>query len=198
MNYWKADNIDCLDFCYISSYRESIRGQCDKNPNDWGDDDFCFHSESLIDYKGVQYTLDELKKGKEPECMVPHTPRSRGVVIATSCGLTARVTDTHLMATPEGFRLAYSLKPGDILFSGYGSEEEAMCSVVSVRNEETEQEYFGLNCLHSEVLTSGLRASTFGTIHTLPSWFMAYVGGLLGIETASQLGAYISGIFFSL
>lgn len=195
MNYWKADNIDCIDFCYISSYRESTRGVCDKFPNDW-DDDFCFHIDTTIDYKGVEYSFDELRRGEEPECTVPHTPRARGVIISTSCGLTARVTDTHLMATPAGFRQAYSLKPGDTLFAGYSNNEKTACVVQAVEKEQEEQQYFGLNCLHSEVLSSGLRASTFGDFHTLPSWFMAYMGAVVGVEAASQLGTHMSEIFY--
>jgi hypothetical protein len=189
MNYWKADNIDCLDFCHVSSFAESVYGKCDRNPNDW-DDDFCFHVDSRIDYKGVEYTFEELKAGKEPECTVPHTPSSKGVVISTSCDKTARVTDTHLMATPRGFRLAYSLKPGDLLFGGYGDEQT--CAVLGVQKEQSEQAYFGLNCEHSEVLASGLRASTFGDFHALPSWYMTYVGGLLGSRATSQLGKYVA------
>ena len=96
------------------------------------------------------------------------------------------------MATPLGFRQAYSLKPGDFLFAGYSSDEKTECVVQTVEKEREEQQYFGLNCLHSEVLSSGLRASTFGDFHTLPSWFMAYVGAVLGIDTASVLGNYIT------
>ena len=157
------------------------------------DDDVCFHVDSVIDYKGVQYTYEELKAGKEPECSVPHSPASRGVVISTSCGKTARVTDTHLMATTKGFQLAYSLKAGDVLFGDYHQEH---CTVTSVKKEEATQQYFGLNCVHSEVLTSGLRASTFGDFHTLPSWYMTYVGGLVGSDAASSLGGYIAEWYF--
>ena len=156
-------------------------------------DDICFHVESMIDYKGVEYTYEELKAGKESECTVPHSPFSKGVVITTSCDKTVRVTDTHLMATTKGFQLAYSLKAGDVLFGDY---DKKMCIVQSVEKEKTTQQYFGLNCVHSEVLASGLRASTFGDFHTLPSWYMTYVGGLVGSETASLLGEYIAEWYF--
>jgi hypothetical protein len=164
--------------------------------DDDGDDDaFCFHVESKIDYKGVEYTYEELKAGKEPECSIPHSPSSKGVVITTSCdNKTVRVTDTHLMATTKGFQLAYSLKAGDVLFGGYSNTD--MCTVVSVEKEKTTQQYFGLNCVHSEVLASGLRASTFGDFHTLPSWYMTYVGGLVGTDAASSLGEYIAEWYF--
>jgi hypothetical protein len=158
-------------------------------------DDYCFHIDTKIDYKGVEYSYDELKAGKEPECSVPHSPMSKGVIISTTCGKSARVTDTHLMATSKGFQLAYSLKPGDILFGDYHQEQ---CIVTSVQKEKTIQQYFGLNCVHSEVLASGLRASTFGDFHTLPSWYMTYVGGLMGTETASTLGDYVAEWFHDL
>jgi hypothetical protein len=158
------------------------------------EDSFCFHVNSKINYKGMEYTYEELKAGKEPECTIPHSPSSRGVMISTSCDKTVRLTDTHLMATTKGFQLAYSLKPGDILFGDYNDNQ--LCTVKSVEKEKTTQLYFGLNCVHSEVLASGLRASTFGDFHTLPSWYMTYVGGLLGTETASSLGEYVAEWYF--
>ena len=163
---------------------------CAPPANDDDDAGYCFHLDSKIDYKGVEYTYEELKAGKEPECTVPHSPASKGVVISTLCDKTVRVTDTHLMATTKGFRLAYSLTAGDILFGDY--DGGILCTVTSVEKEKTTQQYFGLNCLHSEVLASGLRASTFGDFHTLPSWYMTYVGGLIGPTAASFLGEYIS------
>ena len=169
--------------CTVLSSSYSSKGVCDDT------DDTCFHIDTKIDYKGIEYTYEELKAGKEPECTVPHTPFSKGVIISTSCGKTVRVTDTHLIATTKGFQLAYSLKAGDVLFGDYDNE---LCIVESVEKEKTTQQYFGLNCVHSEVLASGLRASTFGDFHTLPSWYMTYVGGLVGSETASSLGQYIS------
>lgn len=160
---------------------------------DEDDDAFCFHVDSKIDYKGVEYAYEELKAGKEPECTVPHSPWSKGVIISTSCGKTVRVTDTHLMATTKGFQLAYSLKTDDVLFGNYDGE---MCTVKSVEKERVQQQYFGLNCVHSEVLASGLRASTFGDFHTLQSWYMTYVGGVLGTDTASYFGEYIAEWYF--
>ena len=190
MNYWKADNNECLDFCRLSPVAtETIRGECDKFPND-RKDDVCFHVDSEINYKGIDYTYEDLLNGKEPECTVPHSPKSRGVRIITSCNRTARVTDTHLLATPNGFRMAYSLKIGEILFSSYS--DDSFCSVVSVEKESNDQNYFGLNCVFSEVLVSGLRASTFGDFHTLPSWYMAYVGPFLGAKITSRLGTHIA------
>jgi len=174
-----TDDSDCLTF--TDNY--STKGICD-DP-----DDVCFHIDTKIDYKGIEYTYEELKAGKESECTVPHTPSSKGVVITTSCDKTVRVTDTHLMATTKGFQLAYSLKAGDVMYGDYGKET---CIVKSVEKEKTTQQYFGLNCVHSEVLASGLRASTFGDFHTLPSWYMTYVGGLVGSEAASSLGEYVA------
>jgi hypothetical protein len=67
-----------------------------------------------------------------------------------------------------------------------------------VQKEENVQVYFGLTCAHSEVLVSGLRASTFGDFHTLPSWYMTYVGGLLGFEYAASIGEYLTERYFFL
>jgi hypothetical protein len=187
--WWIISYSSCTDdsgCSSISSY-DSGKGICD-DP-----DDTCFHVDTKIDYKGVEYTYEELKAGKEPECTVPHSPASKGVVITTSCDKTVRVTDTHLMATTKGFQLAYSLKAGDVLYGDYGKD---MCTVKAVEKEKTTQQYFGLNCVHSEVLASGLRASTFGDFHTLPSWYMTYVGGLIGSDTASHLGEYIAEWYF--
>ena len=158
------------------------------------DDDVCFHVETKINYKGVEYTYEDLLSGKEPECTVPHTPTSKGVVISTSCDKSVRVTDTHLMATTRGFQLAYSLKPGDVLFGDY---DDSRCTVRSVVKESEYQQYFGLNCVHSEVLASGIRASTFGDFHTLPSWYMTYVGGLIGSDTASHVGEYVAEWYYT-
>ena len=169
--------------CQVESTSYSYMKVCDDF------DHICFHVDSIIDYKGQNYTYDQLVEGKEPECSVPHSPRSRGVVITTSCGKTVRVTDTHLIATTKGFRLAYSLKEGDVLFGDYDKTE---CVVETVEKEGTVQQYFGLNCVHSEVLVSGIRASTFGDFHTLPSWYMTYVGGMFGSDIAAVVGDYIA------
>ena len=153
-------------------------------------DDICFHIDTTIDYKGSKYTYEDFLNGHVPECTVPHTPNSVGVVVSTTCGKTLRLTDTHLVATSKGFRMAYSLKPGDVLFGDYNGTE--LCTVEKVRKESSVQQYFGLNCVHSEVLASGLRVSTFGDFHTLPSWYMSYIGGMVGSSYASSFGKVVA------
>jgi hypothetical protein len=177
--------------CTTEDPSYSYKGVCDDSDST----SLCFHVDTKIDYKGTEYTYEELKAGKEPECTVPHSPSSKGVAISTSCNKTVRVTDTHLIATTKGFQLAYSLKAGDVLFGDYGND---LCTVKSVEKEKTTQQYFGLNCVHSEVLASGLRASTFGDFHTLPSWYMTYVGGMVGTETASHFGQYIAEWYYQM
>jgi len=157
---------------------------------------FCFQSESVINYRGKDYTMEQLKAGKEPECKVPHTPQSRGVVISTSCNKTVRVTDTHLIATSTGFQTAVSLKEGDVLFGSM--DDDVKCTVLSNKKETSGQQYFGLNCLHSEVLVDGIRASTFGDFHTLPSWYMYYSGMVVGPDLASRVGAYVAEWYMAL
>jgi hypothetical protein len=166
----------------------------DKGDDD--DDNSCFHESTVINYKGQEFTLEDLLAGKVKECTVPHTPKSKGVVIETSCKKTVRVTDTHLMATTTGFQTAVSLKAGDSLFGDFDGQE--LCTVVSVKKESSTQKYFGLNCVHSEVLASGLRASTFGDFHTLPSWYMYYAGQAVGADVASSMGDYIAEWYYQL
>lgn len=91
------------------------------------------------------------------------TPSSKGVVVSTSCDKALRVTDKHLIATSRDFQLAFSLKPGDVLFESF--EDEDTCVVASVEREKSEQNYFVLNCVHSEVLVSGLRALAWRLPH---------------------------------
>jgi hypothetical protein len=185
-NHYAEDDLDDLyndDFAIELKSQEIFCHEVDDN------DDVCFHVDSTIDYKGTEYTYLDFLSGRVAECSVPHSPLSTGVRVSTSCDKTLRVTDTHLVATTKGFQLAYSLKPGDVLFGDYSDTNH--CVVQSVVKEAALQTYFGLNCVHSEVLASGLRASTFGDFHTLPSWFMTYVGGLLGAEYASRVGEYV-------
>lgn len=163
----------------------------DKKKNDGAND--CFHEDTTITYKdGTTFTLDQLlsNPGTLPDCSVPHVVSSIGVRIDTSCRRTLRVSDTHLVATSRGFQLAYSLKPGDVLFGDFNGDEQ--CVIESVDKEKGVQKYFGLNCLHSEVLANGIRTSTFGDFHTLPSWYMYYAGNIAGVDTASWLGNYIA------
>lgn len=181
----------------------SFQAYCHDSSED--NDNVCFHSSSVITYRGKEYSYSALLRGDEPECKVPHSPTSRGVVVDVSCkeekegelleaDKQLRVTDTHLVATAGGFQVAYSLKPGDMLFAGLGDSHR--CAVVSVRKEESPQTYFGLNCVHSEVLADGLRVSTFGDFHTIPSWYMTYVGGVIGPDVASVVGGFVSDLFF--
>lgn len=107
------------------------------------------------------------------------------------------MTDTHLVATANGYQLAYSLRQGDKLFSDHISNDD-VCVVESVTREKSVQQYFGLNCIHSEVLADGLRTSTFGDFHTLPSWYMYFVGGGLGMDWASELGDYVAEWYYKL
>jgi hypothetical protein len=153
-----------------------------------------FHEDTLINYKGKEYTLAELQAGAEPECHVPHVPTARGVTIATTCGRNVTTTETHLMVTPKGHQLAHTLNVGDELFGDFTGEQK--CLVTAVTRTNSNARFFGLNCVHSEVLANGLRASTFGDFHTLPAWYMYYAGLLLGPDAASRLGDNIADSFF--
>ena len=164
-----------------------------------GGSNSCFHESTIITYKGARYTMTELLNGAEPECHVPHTPSARGVVVSASCSgeereaKQVRLTDTHLVATSKGYQLAHTLRAGDMLFGD--AEGSQSCSVINITKEERSAKYFGLNCVHSEVLADGLRTSTFGDFHTLPSWYMYYAGLALGPESASRLGDAVADVY---
>jgi len=80
---------------------------------------------------------------------------------------------------------AGAVRVGDVVF---GDEAQRVpCKVTRVTSEK-QQSYFGLNCLHSVVLADGIKTSTFGSLHTLPSLWMKWVGFVAGIERASRWG----------
>ena len=69
-----------------------------------------------------------------------------------------------------------------------------MCNVLSVTLDHEKQEFFGLNCLNSEVLAAGIKCSTFEKLHSIPSFWMSIMGKVLGIKRASAVGDYIEQI----
>lgn len=208
VNFAAAENDDDIcsgtlsfcdnDDCDSGESCQYINGFCQCHI-DGPDLNKCFHESSVIMYKSHEYTLAQLLNGEEPECFVPHMPTARGVVISATCTATAekkqlRLTDTHLVATSNGHQLAHTLRAGDVLFGDF--EGVLVCSVLSVAKEEKVEKYFGLNCVHSEVLANGIRTSTFGDFHSLPSWYMYYAGLSLGPEAASRLGDAVADVYF--
>lgn len=103
-----------------------------------------------------------------------------------------KLTSGHLVYTQRGLQAAGDLKPGlDTLFADI--DETIKCQLFSVVKEtHQKQEYFGLNCLSSQVLASGLKTSTFEKLHSLPAFWMQVMGRILGIKRASQLGDHIA------
>ena len=187
----------CDEFCASLNCTANSTLTCDSNL------EFpCFHEDTMIHYKEVEYSLEELLNRNEPECRVPHIVTTVGVIITTTCSMKPlRLTDEHLVYTSsesgDGLLVAaMNLKPGDILFSDTDhSLEGKQCEVVSVSREKAPQKYFGLNCLTSEVLAGGTHASTFGTYHSIPAIYMYQIGSMFGIDAASQLGDYLSYLF---
>ena len=144
---------------------------------------------TTITYEGVEQTLEQLAHHKD--CAIPHRVKSFGVSLQVDCPShgtyqTLRVTEGHLIFTNDGLKAAGDLKPGDKVFADL--DETRVCVVRSKVREQHQQEYFGLNCRTSEVLASGIKASAFETLHTIPSLWMRYIGGILGVERASALG----------
>lgn len=152
----------------------------------------CFHESTSFAYKAHNsrlYSLHDLPS----ECRVPHRVKQDGVAIVTTCGSNPlRLTRDHLVFTLEsGLVAAGQLKVGDVLFADF--EEKEHCPIKRITSE-TDQLYFGLNCLKSVVLASNLKTSTFGSYHALPAAWMSWAGWALGIDRASQVGDWMASI----
>jgi hypothetical protein len=159
----------------------------------------CFHESTLIMYKGQTYSMEQLKNMNHEECRIPHIVRSKsGVIIEATCkGTTAttlQLTSDHLVysATVSGWKSAGSISVGDIIY--YDMEKKQQCTVTRVTQDKSEQTYFGLNCLDSQVLANGILTSTFGRYHWIPSAWMKLAGSVLGVERASKWGDAIVGM----
>jgi hypothetical protein len=150
----------------------------------WSTSGTCFHESTKISYKDSIYSLEEFSA--HPECRIPHIVSSNGVSISTTCGSSQlRLTADHLVFTSKGLVTASSLSAGDILFSDL--KETQQCRVTKI-TAETDQRYFGLNCLESTVLANGIKTSTFGRLHSIPATWMSWTGSVFGIEKASRWG----------
>jgi len=180
----------CDQFCDSLNCTGNTTLTCESNL------DFpCFHEDTLIEYRGNHFTMEDFLNNNEPDCRVPHVVEAVGVVITTSCsGVPLRLTDDHLVYTAGGVLIeAVNLKKGMVVFADYDhSSSDKECAVESVRKEESTQKYFGLNCITSEVMANDIHTSTFGTYHTIPAIYMYHVGSMFGMDVASSLGDYIS------
>eukprot|EP00602_Paraphysomonas_sp_CaronLab_P007660 CAMPEP_0185025236 /NCGR_PEP_ID=MMETSP1103-20130426/8272_1 /TAXON_ID=36769 /ORGANISM="Paraphysomonas bandaiensis, Strain Caron Lab Isolate" /LENGTH=141 /DNA_ID=CAMNT_0027558387 /DNA_START=432 /DNA_END=857 /DNA_ORIENTATION=+ len=135
--------------------------------------------------------MHDLLSGKEPECHIPHVVLSDGVTIkAGDHSLT--VTPTHLIKTTKGYVRAADIAAGDTVFAA-DSTPLIVRSVVPLTPQD---EYFGLNCLTSEVVAGGIISSVFGDYHILPAAFMAAAGRIVGVKTASYIGSGIADLFY--
>lgn len=152
----------------------------------------CFHIDTIVHYNGKEHTFQQISS--HADCSIPHVVHAVGVIIEAKCGAilkTLRLTDGHLVYTQRGLQPARDLKPNqDVVFTDV--EETERCQITSVIKESHKQQYFGLNCLNSQVLANGLKASTFEKLHSVPAFWMRVVGRILGIKRASEVGDYIA------
>lgn len=153
----------------------------------------CFHKDTRIrGSAGKELTLNDFLHSREPLCIIPHqVVSSDGVKIVTASRRELTVTSDHLIYTDKGLISAGQIRVGDsvIVHSSSSTEYEKVAQVIRITSPE---EYFGLNCLHSEVFANGIKASTFGKYHTIPSLWMKVVGYLFGIHRASSIGDAIA------
>jgi hypothetical protein len=158
----------------------------------------CFHEDTLITYNGAELSLTQLER--HPECSIPHIVHAVGSIVTAMCGASEpkvlRLTSGHLLYTQRGLQAAGDITTSDTVFSD--TAERIPCHVVKIAKETSVQKYFGLNCLTSQVLASGIKASTFEKLHSIPSFWMAVMGRVLGIKRASEAGDYINEIVMKL
>lgn len=142
----------------------------------------------MITYKGRDYHLKDFQSAdSNAACRVPHVVKSDGVRITTTghgaTGAVLRLTGDHLVFTGRGLIAADQITTADTLFGPTGEG----ITVASIEHESN-QVYFGLNCLESVVYANGIRTSTFGKYHKIPEMWMKYAGSLLGVHRASSIG----------
>ena len=94
-----------------------------------------------------------------------------------------------------GFTKAESLQVGSMISH---ANKESSCKILSIEREASEQTYFGLNCLESEVTANDIHVSTFGHLHSLPAVYMKVVGRIFGIKVASDTGSWLADTFLPL
>lgn len=157
----------------------------------------CFHGTTEILYNSpdvsASFVLENLKGSSflEKECRIPHIVKSDGVAIESDCDSSPlRLTRDHLVFTSEGLLAAGDIVAGNVLQGVDGKS----CKVTRRYNEKN-QMYYGLNCKESVVYANGVKCSTFGKLHALPSLWMKYVSKIVGIETASKVGDFLARLY---
>lgn len=151
----------------------------------------CFHKDTMIEYDSKHFAVENIPENFQNDCVSPHTVKSDGVAIYSGCGTKPlRLTKDHLVFTERGLIAAENVNTKDILI-GNGKN----CKVIKIE-EEKNQMYYGLNCKESTVYAEGVKCSTFGKIHTLPSLWMKWVSKLVGIKTASKIGDLFANLIF--
>lgn len=133
-------------------------------------------------------TFESLKEGLHAShCVIPHVLRTKGLIIRHECSNEPlRLTNSHLVYTKSGRLEARHLMPGNTVFGDL--DQRKLCRVLSVSSEDSEQTYFGLNCLRSDVVTNGVKTSVFGNYHAFPALYMKAMGSLFGVGNASNVG----------
>lgn len=135
--------------------------------------------------------MKQLLSKEVNDCRVPHVVESsRGIRIHCSYGDAEKrvlVTREHLiMVKNTGYKKAEHVNENDILFADF--EERKECRVTKVDQVLSHEKYFGLNCLESEVLANEIKCSTFGNVHSIPSYWMKIIGNAIGVDKASKIG----------
>lgn len=156
----------------------------------------CFHKDTIITYNNSglleYFTLADVRNGKNSHCVVPHIVKTSGLNIITTSESpqkhtiqTLRLTPEHLVYTARGLMRADQLILNDVVYRDFN--EQLSEKIVTITHDSNE-EYFGLNCIESDVLANGYKTSTFGVTHNIPAFWMKYGSYMLGIHRASYIG----------
>ncbi len=154
-----------------------------------GSSNSCFHVDTCITYKSAIYALADLRGLHE--CSIPHVVTTSGLRLETSLHV-VRVTPDHLIFSRDHLVRSSTLRVGDMIDTIDGPMPIKTITI------ETDQTYFGLNCLESIVHANGVRTSTFGSYHAIPAAWMSVIGRIAGIQRASRWGDRIASVWHSI
>ncbi len=104
----------------------------------------CFHADTRITYKDSIYALADLRDFHE--CSIPHIVTTSGLRIETALHV-LRVTPDHLIFSRDRLVPASTLRVNDMIDTIEGPTPVKTITI------ETDQTYFGLNCLESIVIS---------------------------------------------
>lgn len=150
----------------------------------------CFRDDMLISLGpgAPPLSLEELER--VPECTVPHkVVRMDGLCAHMADGQEICLSPDHLVWQHNSPARADTLFPSGLLMTQYNTTS----SIVRISRDYGPRVYFGLNCANTSIVhVNGIKASTFGSYHALPSLWMYWASKIVGITWASRIGSFLA------